>query len=159
MSVLRKSPSLFIPREIIQSLYNNTMSLRVPYYNKTLEDMDITATFKEMSFIDIYKVFVYGFVSIVTLSVLAIIYNNIRFNLIKDEIIIPNLSKLINSNYSKKAKESPFISYKQAPLPECPVLEGVEKGQNLVVKYRIPRQHIEKDSIQETNITIMVHDN
>ena len=156
MSVLRKSPSLFIPHEIIQSLYNNTMSLRVPYYNKTLEDI---ATLDEMSFMNIYKVFVYGFLSIVILSVLAIIYNNIRFNLIKDEIIIPNLSKLINSNYPKKAKESPFISYKQAPLPECPVLDGIEKGQNLVVKYRIPRQHIEKDIIQETNITIMVHDN
>ena len=134
------------------------MSLRVPYYNKTLEDINLTTTFEEMSFMDIYKICAYGFVTIVAISILIITYNNIRFNLIKDEIIIPNLSKLINSNYPKKAKESPFISYKPSPLPDCPILDGVEKGQNLVVKYRIPRQHVEKDIIQETNITIMVHD-
>lgn len=151
MSMLRKSPSL-----ILESLYNTTMSLRVPYYNITLEDINITPNMDNMSFIDIYKISVYGFATIITLFILATIYNTVRFNLIKDEIIIPNLNKWIKNNYLKKAKESPFISYQQVPLPECPVLDSVEKGQNLVVKYRIPRQ--EKDNIQETNITIMVHD-
>ncbi len=131
------------------------MSLRVPYYNKTLAEIDIR-TLKEMSFMDLYKVGVYIFTAIVTISVLIILYNNIKFNLIKDEIIIPSINKYIRSNYTTKAKESPFISYKQAPLPDCPILDSTEKGQNLVVKYRIPRQ--EKDSLQETNITIMVHD-
>jgi hypothetical protein len=60
---------------------------------------------------------------------------------------------------NKKAKESPYISYKTAPLPQCPSLDGAEKGQNLVLKCRIPKHTFSvKENKQETNITITLQD-
>ena len=67
--------------------------------------------------------------------------------------------KTTNKTRHKKAKESPYISYKTAPLPQCPSLDGAEKGQNLILKYRIPKQtFIVKENNQETNITITLQD-
>jgi hypothetical protein len=132
------------------------MSLRVPYYNMTLNDIDINTS--DMDFMDIYRLFVYGFAGLTILLALFICYANLNTKYIKDQIIIPNLKNWFKR--PKKAKESPFISYQPAtPLSDCYTLDGAEKGQNLVVKYRIPRHSFAvRENNQETNITITVQD-
>jgi hypothetical protein len=128
------------------------MSLRIPYYNMTIED--INATVDEMSIIDIYKIFIYGFAAIVIVSVAIICYTNVK--------LTPNLNNWIMNNFkaiTKKAKESPYITYTSAPLPECPILDGTEKGQNAGVKRRVYRHLFTvNETNQETNITITVQD-
>jgi hypothetical protein len=62
----------------------------------------------------------------------------------------------------KKAKESPFVSSMPTPpmLPTCPRLEGAEKGQNIMFRFRGPANaRIESSNTSlndnETRITIV----
>jgi hypothetical protein len=52
-----------------------------------------------------------------------------------------NKNEVLPMYYPKKAKQSPFVSAMPMPqiLPQCPRLEGAEKGQNnLQVRFSIP---------------------
>ncbi len=58
----------------------------------------------------------------------------------------------------KKAKESPFCGPLQTPpiLPSCPRLDGAEKGQNIMFRFRGPtNSRIESEGDTETRITIV----
>jgi hypothetical protein len=50
-----------------------------------------------------------------------------------------NKQQLLPFTIPKKAKESPYIA-PEVPkiLPKCPSLDGAEKGQNLMVRFRMP---------------------
>ncbi len=75
------------------------------------------------------------------------------YNKLKHKIHIPSSINWIRNKYvemtkehvlpvyrPKKAKESPFVSSMPMPqiLPQCPNLEGAEKGQNLMFKLSVP---------------------
>lgn len=75
------------------------------------------------------------------------------YNKLQHKIHIPTSINWIRNKYvemtkehvlpvyrPKKAKESPFVSSMPMPqiLPQCPNLEGAEKGQNLMFKLSVP---------------------
>ena len=60
---------------------------------------------------------------------------------IKNKYIEMNKNEVLPMYHPKKAKQSPFVSAMPMPqiLPQCPRLEGAEKGQNnLQVRFSIP---------------------
>jgi hypothetical protein len=60
---------------------------------------------------------------------------------IKNKYVEMNKNEVLPMYYPKKAKQSPFVSAMPMPqiLPQCPRLEGAEKGQNnLQVRFSIP---------------------
>lgn len=82
-------------------------------------------------------------------------------NWIKKKYTNNNKMEVLPMYRPKKAKESPFVSAMPMPqiLPQCPRLEGAEKGQNnLQVRFSIPYRRLQSSSdnlpAEEHRITI-----
>jgi hypothetical protein len=103
---------------------------------------------------EIYNIisFVLAFVLVSYVGYFIVNYLN-KKGINSDYLLTLSIINWINSKYReynktevlplyrpKKAKESPFVSSMPMPqiLPQCPNLEGAERGQNLMFKLSVP---------------------
>jgi hypothetical protein len=96
------------------------------------------------------------------------IIHNIKLKLLTLKPIIWLKSKYVEINKNevlpmyrpKKAKESPFVTSMPMPqlLPQCPRLEGAEKGENLMFKLSVPyrRFHSSENLPEESEHRITI---
>jgi hypothetical protein len=152
------------PSPLILNMTNNALTayLRSNAYhpNMTAEQLNIllgdpsspvpiNLTLKEIyniiSFVLAFILVSYGIYSIVNYLNKKGINNNYLFTLssinwIKNKYNEYTTKQVLPLYRPKKAKESPFVNSMPMPqiLPQCPRLEGAEKGQNLMFKLSVP---------------------
>jgi hypothetical protein len=177
------TPSPSPPKSLLNLTSNAlTVYLRSSAYHPNMTSEEITLALGDPSIPSIPKlnndeiILMCGLIICCSLGVLLahILEKNGITQHIKQKILTLDLTMWIKSKYveltkknvlplyhPKKAKESPFVSSMPMPqiLPQCPRLEGAEKGQNnLQVRFSIPyrRFHSSDDlpSEAEHRITI-----
>jgi len=155
-----------------------TSALRIHHSNHITEELTMAMGDPTPSQVDNIKTFdVFPIVSFICIGaigyfILAVVYNKHNIN---EVINTAKPTTWISNKYNeivskdvlpvtrpKKAKESPFISTLPTPLilPTCPRLDGAEKGQNIMFRFRGPqRARIESSEMtnddNETRITII----
>ena len=174
MSVLRTSPSPSIQASH-QMILNKTkavittiLSNSIPNHNGTINEINIALTDPnpnpiQLDYITSINTY-YVILVIIAFALIGYIGFVIVISPYKDNWIINKYKQFIKTetlptSRPKKAKESPFVGPAETPsiLPFCPRLDGSEKGQNIMFRFRgstntrFESSHIDN----ETRITII----
>jgi hypothetical protein len=181
MTTLRSSPSPSPSIEIypiIQEMFNQSLTLRGGHPNNT--EMIPLITESTIYNLETIQRIAFGVIQLgvafflLQTCAMCIVANRKKQKQENVSVNIPNPYTWVMNKYKqwrfaevlptirpKKAKESPFCGPLQTPpiLPTCPRLDGAEKGQNIMFRFRGPtNSRIESESTNsdtETRITIV----
>lgn len=179
------SPSVQVILNKTMNTLGNTLRNSLPNHNMTAEEMNMAMgdpnstqlpdiksdqLYIILSFIIVFSI-IGGIVFILgdkAINALALNVNKHNINSLNSINWLKNKYKkymtkeVLPVNRPKKAKESPFVSSMPTPplLPTCPRLDGAEKGQNIMFRFRGPANtRIESSNTSlndnETRITIV----
>ena len=177
MSTLRTSPSPSPSNTIIQEMFNQSIlvTLRGGPQNKTeilpILHENVWVNLKSLENLSVGIIQLALAFFLLQACAICLVQTRTRIKQENKKLNIPNPFTWLMNKYTqwkymeilpiirpKKAKESPFCGPQQTPpiLPTCPRLDGAEKGQNIMFRFRGPtNSRIESEEGTETRITIV----